>query len=47
MGTPYDWFRSAEELLARGDASAAAVLLEHVVREVTQPGKGSVVDVTG
>ena len=33
MGTPYDWFRSAEELLARGDASAAAVLLEHVVRE--------------
>jgi len=33
MGTPYDWFRSAEELLARGDAAPAAVLLEHVVRE--------------
>jgi len=33
MGTPYDWFRSAEEFLARGDAAPAAVLLEHVVRE--------------
>ena len=33
MGSPYDWFRSAEELLARGESRAAAVLLEHVVRE--------------
>lgn len=32
-GTVYDWFRRADELLARGDAAACLVLIDRVLLE--------------
>ena len=41
-GTPYDWYRRAEELLASGNPDAAAVLLGRL--RVVDPGSSSVLE---
>lgn len=39
-GGPYDWWQRGTELLERGDAAAAAVLLEHTVRADASSASG-------
>jgi Flp pilus assembly protein TadD len=44
-GGVYEWLRRGQELLQRGDAAAAAVLLERAAQE--QPGSASVLEALG
>lgn len=41
-GSPYDWYRRAEELLAQGNPDAAAVLLARL--RVVDPGSSAVLE---
>lgn len=42
QGGPYEWLRRGTELLARGDAAAAATLLQHAAE--TEPRSASVLE---